>query len=169
MTSSCYCSFQCLWESRSFVQHSQFGKTPHQVYEAISKLILGQLLFGNISLSLYPALPLLSVLPRVHLHIEPKHPNIVWYVLWKQGFLVLDFSERIVRFWGHKKQDEFCINRLTLNFRCFFNFFYFFAALWLISELHGFILHILNSNFWQYFICILSKLLGDLMTVSTWE
>ena len=87
------------------------------------------------------------------------HPNIVWYVLWKEGFLVLDFSERIVRFWGHKKQDEFCINRLTLNFWCFFNFFCFFAALWLISELHGFILHILNSNFWQYFICLLGKLL----------
>ena len=86
MTSRCYGCFQCLGEFRSLVQHSQFSKTPHQVYQAISKLILGQLLFENISLSLYPALHLLSVLARAHL----------------QGHLVLDFSER---FLGHKKLE----------------------------------------------------------------
>ena len=182
MTSNCYCCFQCLGESRSLVRHPQFGKTLHQVYQAISKLILGQLLFGNclgscfFSLSLYPALPLLSALARLHLHIEPNiHPDLVRYMLWKHCYLVLDFSERIVRFWGHKKLElaRWILHKSlnTVNFQCSSNFFCFFSAFWLIYELHGFILHILNSNFWQRFICILGKLLWkfDDNSVSTWE
>ena len=165
MISSCYCCFQCLGEFRSLVQHPQFGETPHQVYQAISNLFLGQLLFGNISLSLYPALPLLSVPARVHLHIEPKHISTYCMIRVVEARLLGTglHSERIVRFWGQKKLElaRWILHKLlnTVNFQCSFNLFCFFSAFWLISELHGFILHILNSNFWQYFICLLGKLL----------
>ena len=92
-----------LSESISLVLHPQFGKTPHHVYQAISKLILGQLLFENISLSLYPALPLLSVLSRVHLHIEPKY---TWYWTSARGSWDFEVIENLS--W----QDKFCLNRL---------------------------------------------------------
>ena len=89
--------------------------------------------------------------------------DLAWYVLWKYGYLVLDFSERIVRCWSHKKLElaRWILHksRNTVNFQCSFTFFCFFSPLWLISKLYGFILHILNSTIWPYFTCILGKLL----------
>ena len=175
MTSNCYCCFQCLGESRSLVRHPQFGKTLHQVYQAISKLILGQLLFGNclgscfFSLSLYPALPLLSALARLHLHIEPNiRPDLVRYMLWKHCYLVLDFSERIVRFWGHKKLElaRWILHKSlnTVNFQCSSNFFAFSQhSDWYMSSMDSF------STYWTVIFGSVSfaysaNCFGNLMT-----
>ena len=87
------CSTSPIWQNPSSGLSGYLQIDP---WAAAFWKLLGQLLF---SLSLYPALPLLSALARLHLYIEPNiRPDLVQYMLWKYCYLVLDFSERIVRF-----------------------------------------------------------------------